>query len=309
MPGFGDGARLGRIGRDAARAQEKGCGNALLLEDLKNLIGVLARRTTEGKRDVFPGFRLDGNACHHGINGLFHHAAVLRLAGDLAGPHFATACFSPRLDVLDGTRALKRDIRLKGRRLDVVLLVGVATIFDGELLAASEFDRRELAVFDLLLSQLDRDLLATALSEHGIVHRKQIAGADFDTLGIDKLLEGRIDAHLDRRAVKLHVDIAIGIADNSRDKQQKRAAHSNERIRIALVGTRAATSTVAVTEPLRMVQIRGPRFLGTATRRRRKLLTYGCSTISGSFFIRGVGRGVLRQCVSPSPSFAIRDRR
>ena len=233
----------------------------------------------------------------------------MRLTGGLAGPHFATTCFSPRLDVLDGTRAFKRDIRLKGCRLDVVLLVGVATIFDGELLAASELDRRELAVFDLLLSQLNRDLLATALSEHGIVHRKQIAGADFDTLGIDKLLEGRIDAHLDRRAVKLHVDIAIGVADNSRDKQQKRAAHSNERIRVAFVGTRAATSTVAMTEPLRMMQIRGARLLGTATRRRRKLLTYRCSTIGGSFFIRGVGRGVLRQCVSPSPSFAIRDRR
>ena len=181
---------------------------------------------------------------------------------------------------------------------DIVLLVGVTTVFDSELLATSQLNRGKLAVLDLFLSQLDRNLFATALGEHGIVHRQQIAGAHLDALAIDKLLDRRIDANLDRRAIELYIDRAVGVTDNSGDKQQKRTAHRNKSVWVTLVGTHVATS-IAAAKALRMMQIRSPRLFGAATRRGRKLLTYGRTPIGGSFFIRGVGRGVLRQCVSP----------
>ena len=187
---------------------------------------------------------------------------------------------------------------MDGGCLDIVLLIRIATVCDGKLLAASKLNRRKLTVLNLLLPQLDRNLLAAALGEHRIVHRQQIASANLDVLAIDELLDRRIDTHLNRRAIELHVDFAIGVADNSGNKQQERTAHCNKCVWVALVGAHVAAS-IAASKSLCMVQIRSPRLLGAATRRRWKLLTYGRMPIGGSFFMRGVGRGVLRQCVSP----------
>ena len=250
----------GRGFRGIARQEERRR-DALFLEHLQDLLGRAARTLVKCQGHVlFVALGRHARALDHAIGGGHDLAAVLRLTRLLADPHLGATLDAPRLDVLDSTRALDLELGLDNRRLDLMLLIRVAAVFDRHLLAARKLAAFPLALFYALAVHFYRQLFAAMASKHAVVNGQQITGVVGigQILVVDEILQRRADAHCSLLAVEDDIHAAVDVAHNGGDKQHERAAHGDERIGQARRTTgRAAVAdaSASVAKAAAMVEI------------------------------------------------------
>ena len=255
--------RLGRGGRGLGRIarKEERRGDAFFLEHLQDLLGRSARALIKRQRHVlFVALGRHARALDHAIGGGHDLAAVLRLARLLADPHLGATLDTPRLNVLDGTRALDLELGLDNRRLDLVLLVRVAAVLDRHLLAARKLAAFPLALFYALAVHLYRQLFAAMAGQHAVVNGQQVPSVVGigQLLVVDEILQRRADAHRSLLAVENDIHAAVDVTHDGSDKQHECAAHGDERIGQARRTTgRAAVAdaSAAVAKAAAMVEI------------------------------------------------------
>ena len=156
------------------------------------MLGRAARALVKRQRHVlFVALGRHAYALDHAIGGGHDLAAVLRLARLLADPYLGATLNAPGLNVLDSARALDRQLGLDSRRLNLVLLVGIAAVFDRYLLAARKLAAFPLALLYALAVHLNRQLFAAMAGKHAVVNGQQVAGiVGFGQfLVVDKILQ------------------------------------------------------------------------------------------------------------------------
>ena len=255
--------RLGRGGRSLSRIarQEERRGDALFLEHLQDLLGRAARALVKCQRHVlFVALGRHARALDYAVGGGHDLAAVLRLARLLADPYLGAALDTPRLDVLDGTRALDLELGLDNRRLDLVLLIRVAAVLHRYLLAARKLAAFPLALFYALAVHLNRQFFAAMAGQHAVVNGQQVPSVVGigQLLVVDEVLQRRADAHRSLLTVEDDIHAAVDVAHNGGDKQHECASHGDERIGQARRTTgRAAVAdaSAAVAKAAAMVEI------------------------------------------------------
>ena len=268
--------------------------HALLLEHLEDRSRARTRSLVKGQRHVLGllAVRTHAPCLHNCVLRLFHHAAVLGLARGRARPHLGPARNTPRLHVLDGTRALDGNRRLDLGCLHAMLLVNVLAVADLDRLAALQSGVGERGNVHLLLVHMHGAGGTCAFLEHRIINREQVAGPEVEALVIDELLHAGIDAHRGLGAVERDGHAAVGVPQHARRKDQKGAPHRDERVRAPRrFAAIAVPPAVATAETLRMAQVHGTPLVLRAPASARQLLTR--IPAERGLFIRGIGGGVF----------------
>ena len=197
---------------------------------IKELLGVLTRAIVKGERDdLVVARRLDVMERHDTVLDLLDRVTRGGLARDLALELLNLTGLGPLGDVANGTIGalhlqLGRDL-LVG---DVGVLADVLAVRDLKVLVASNAELGCRIAVKLLSVDLERVGGATALLQDVAAHAHEVARLGREPLGLDDVLDGRVDGKATARAVDLHLHRTVRKCKDGDEGHDDGDAHNSE---------------------------------------------------------------------------------